>query len=63
MKKAQAEAAKAADVKPAVDWEAARAKVEAKCANLPEDKAAKVMTAFEAKVRAAQGDASAKGGE
>ena len=63
MKKAQAEAAKVADVKPAVDWEAERAKVEAKCANLPEDKAAKVMAAFEAKVRAAQGDASAKGGE
>ena len=63
MKKAQAEAAKAVDVKPAVDWEAERAKVEAKCANLPEDKAAKVMAAFEAKVRAAQGDASAKGGE
>ena len=42
---------------------AERAKVEAKCANLPEDKAAKVMAAFEAKVRAAQGDASAKGGE
>ena len=52
-----------ADVKPAADWEAERAKVEAKCANLPEDKAAKVMAAFEAKVRAAQGDASAKGGE
>ena len=63
MKKAQAEAAKAADVKPAVDWGAERTKVEAKCANLPEDKAAKVMAAFEAKVRAAQGDASAKGGE
>ena len=58
-----AKAAKAADVKPAVDWEAERAKVEAKCVNLPEDKAAKVMAAFEAKVRAAQGDASAKGGE
>ena len=63
MKKAQAEAVKATEEKPAVDWEAERAKVEAKCANLPEDKAAKVMAAFEAKVRAAQGDASAKGGE
>lgn len=58
-----AKAAKAAQAAPAIDWEAERAKVEAKCANLPEDKAAKVMAAFEAKVRAAQGDASAKGGE
>ena len=67
-KLAAAKAAKAAkgegaQAAPAIDWEAERAKVEAKCANLPEDKAAKVMAAFEAKVRAAQGDASAKGGE
>ena len=61
--KAAQEAASKTEAAPAIDWEAERAKVEAKCANLPEDKAAKVMTAFEAKVRAAQGDASAKGGE
>ena len=58
-----AAAGEGAQAAPAIDWEAERAKVEAKCANLPEDKAAKVMAAFEAKVRAAQGDASAKGGE
>lgn len=61
--KAEAAAGEGAQAASAIDWEAERAKVEAKCANLPEDKAAKVMAAFEAKVRAAQGDASAKGGE
>ena len=61
--KAAQEAASNTGAAPVIDWEAERAKVEAKCANLPEDKAAKVMAAFEAKVRAAQGDASAKGGE
>ena len=61
--KAKAAAGEDTQAAPAIDWEAERAKVEAKCANLPEDKAAKVMAAFEAKVRAAQGDASAKGGE
>ena len=61
--KTEAAAGERVQVAPAIDWEAERAKVEAKCANLPEDKAAKVMAAFEAKVRAAQGDASAKGGE
>ena len=61
--KAKAAAGEGVQAAPAIDWEAERAKVEAKCANLPEDKAVKVMAAFEAKVRAAQGDASAKGGE
>ena len=61
--KAETVAGEGAQAAAAIDWEAERAKVEAKCANLPEDKAAKVMAAFEAKVRAAQGDASAKGGE
>ena len=61
--KAKAAAGEGVQAAPAIDWEAERAKVEAKCANLTEDKAAKVMAAFEAKVRAAQGDASAKGGE
>ena len=61
--KTKAAAGEGAQAAPAIDWGAERAKVEAKCANLPEDKAAKVMAAFEAKVRAAQGDASAKGGE
>ena len=64
--KAAAEAAAAAPAKeaPAIDWEAERAKVEAKCAKLPEDKAAKVMAAFEAKVAKAATDAAAqKGGE
>lgn len=61
--KAEAAAGEGAQAAAGIDWEAERAKVEAKCANLPEDKAAKVMAAFEAKVRAAQGDASAKGGE
>ena len=61
--KAAQEAVSKTEAAPVIDWEAERAKVEAKCANLPEDKAAKVMAAFEAKVRAAQGDASAKGGE
>lgn len=61
--KAKAAAGEGTQAASAIDWEAERAKVEAKCANLPEDKAAKVMAAFEAKVRAAQGDASAKGGE
>lgn len=61
--KAKAAAGEGIQAAPAIDWEAERAKVEAKCANLDADKAAKVMAAFEAKVRAAQGDASAKGGE
>ncbi len=66
MKKAQAEAAESAakPAKPAIDWEAERAKVQAKCANLPEDKAAKVMAAFEAKAKkAAEQAAAQKGGE
>ena len=51
--------------KPAeIDWEAERIKVQAKCANLPKDKADKVMAAFEAKVaKAQQGAANAKGDE
>ena len=43
---------------PAIDWEAERAKVEAKCANLDADKAAKVMAAFEAKMKKAQAEAA-----
>lgn len=47
-----------------IDWEAERAKVKEKCAKLPEDKAAKVMAAFEAKVaKAAAESATLKGGE
>ena len=55
---AQKAARETADVKPAVDWEAERAKVEAKCANLDADKAAKVMAAFEAKMKKAQAEAA-----
>ena len=47
-----------------VDWEAERARVEAKCAALPEDKAAKVRAAFEAKMaKAKQAGANKKGGQ
>ena len=53
-----AKAAKAAQAAPAIDWEAERAKVEAKCANLDADKAAKVMAAFEAKMQKAQAEAA-----
>ena len=53
-----AKAAKAAQAAPAIDWEAERAKVEAKCANLDADKAAKVMAAFEAKMKKAQAEAA-----
>ena len=51
--KAAAQAGEAAAA-PSVDWEAERAKVQAKCANLDADKAAKVMAAFEAKMKKAQ---------
>lgn len=57
-KLAAAKAAKAAKAAPAVDWEAERARVEAKCANLDADKAAKVMAAFEAKMKKAQAEAA-----
>ncbi len=61
--KAKSEAQSADEQAPAasqIDWEAERAKVKAKCANLPEDKAAKVMAAFEAKAAKV---AAQKGGE
>ena len=57
-KLAAAKAAKAAKAAPAVDREAERAKVEAKCANLDADKAAKVMAAFEAKMKKVQAEAA-----
>ena len=57
-KLAAAKAAKAAKAAAAIDWEAERAKVEAKCANLDADKAAKVMAAFEAKMKKAQAEAA-----
>ncbi len=57
---AAAESAEAPAEKPAIDWEAERAKVMEKCAKLPEDKAAKVMAAFEAKLAKATADAAAQ---
>lgn len=56
--KAEAAADEGAQDAPAIDWEAERAKVEAKCANLDADKAAKVMAAFEAKMKKAQAEAA-----
>ena len=56
--KTEAAAGEGAQVVPAIDWEAERAKVEAKCANLDADKAAKVMAAFEAKMKKAQAEAA-----
>lgn len=56
--KAAQEAASKTEAAPAIDWEAERAKVEAKCANLDVDKAAKVMAAFEAKMKKAQAEAA-----
>ena len=56
--KAEAAAGEGAQAAPDIDWEAERAKVEAKCANLDADKAAKVMAAFEAKVKKAQTEAA-----
>lgn len=65
--KAKAEAQQAgakAQEAEAIDWEAERAKMKEKCAKLPEDKAAKVMAAFEAKAaKAAAESANPKGGE
>ena len=55
--KAKAAAGEGAQAAPAIDWEAERAKVEAKCANLDADKAAKVMAAFDAKMKKAQAKA------
>ena len=52
------EAASKTEAAPVIDWEAERAKVEAKCANLDVDKAAKVMAAFEAKMKKAQAEAA-----
>lgn len=56
--KAKAVAGEGIQAAPAIDWEAERAKVEAKCANLDADKAAKVMAAFEAKMKKAQAEAA-----
>ena len=56
--KTEAAAGEGAQAAPAIDWEAERAKVEAKCANLDADKAAKVMAAFEAKMKKAQAEAA-----
>lgn len=56
--KTEAAAGEGAQAAPAIDWEAERAKVEAKCANLDADKAAKVMAAFEAKMKNAQVEAA-----
>lgn len=56
--KTEAAAGEGAQTTPAIDWEAERAKVEAKCANLDADKAAKVMAAFEAKMKKAQAEAA-----
>ena len=56
--KAKAAAGEGAQAAPAIDWEAERAKVEAKCAKLDADKAAKVMAAFEAKMKKAQAEAA-----
>lgn len=56
--KAKAAAGEGIQAAPAIDWEAERAKVEAKCANLDADKAAKVMDAFEAKMKKAQAEAA-----
>ena len=56
--KAAQEAASKTEAAPVIDWEAERAKVEAKCANLDADKAAKVMAAFEAKMKKAQAEAA-----
>ena len=53
-----AKAGEGAQAAAAIDWEAERAKVEAKCANLDADKAAKVMAAFEAKMKKAQAEAA-----
>lgn len=56
--KTEAAAGEGAQAAPAINWEAERAKVEAKCANLDADKAAKVMAAFEAKMKKAQAEAA-----
>lgn len=56
--KTEAAAGEGAQAAPAIDWEAERAKVEAKCANLDADKAAKVMAAFEAKMKKDQVEAA-----
>ena len=56
--KAAQEAVSKTEAAPVIDWEAERAKVEAKCANLDADKAAKVMAAFEAKMKKAQAEAA-----
>ena len=56
--KTEAAAGERVQAAPAIDWEAERAKVEAKCANLDADKAAKVMAAFEAKMKKAQAEAA-----
>ncbi len=56
--KTEAAAGEGAQAAPAIDWGAERAKVEAKCANLDADKAAKVMAAFEAKMKKAQAEAA-----
>ena len=56
--KAEAAASEGAQAAPAIDWEAERAKVEAKCANLDAAKTAKVMAAFEAKMKKAQAEAA-----
>ena len=56
--KTGAAAGEGAQAAPATDWEAERAKVEAKCANLDADKAAKVMAAFEAKMKKDQAEAA-----
>ena len=56
--KTEAAAGEGAQAAPAIDWGAERTKVEAKCANLDADKAAKVMAAFEAKMKKAQAEAA-----
>lgn len=56
--KAEPAAGEGAQAAPAIDWEAERAKVEAKCANLDADKAAKVMAAFEVKMKKVQAEAA-----
>ena len=56
--KAKAAAGEGTQAAPAIDWEAERAKVEAKCTSLDADKAAKVMAAFDAKMKKAQAEAA-----
>lgn len=56
--KTEAAAGEGVQGAPAIDWEAERAKVEAKCANFDADKADKVMAAFEAKMKKAQAEAA-----